>query len=48
VTPKRPIQGWREPVILKLLDDRATMLRADKEADVSRIDSALRELVLPK
>jgi hypothetical protein len=39
----RPIQGWREAVVLRLLRERA----AGKPADAVRLEAALRELALP-
>jgi hypothetical protein len=45
---KRPIQGWREPVVFKLLQGFAAAERAGNAADIARIEAALRELTLPK
>jgi hypothetical protein len=41
---KRPMQGWREPVIVRLLEDRTLAEARGNMADVVRHDAALREL----
>jgi hypothetical protein len=41
------VQGWREPVILKLLEDRAAALASGNIEAAGRNEAALRELALP-
>ena len=41
---KRPMQGWREPVIVKLIEGRTSAVASGNLADVARHDAALREL----
>jgi hypothetical protein len=43
----RPVQGWREPVILKLLEDRTAANATGDALAVGRYDAALRELTVP-
>ncbi len=42
----RPVQGWREPVILKLLQERTAARSTGGDGDVARYDAALRELAV--
>jgi hypothetical protein len=43
----RPVQGWREPVILKLLEDRAAAVANGNAEAGDRYEAALRQLTVP-
>ena len=43
----RPVQGWREPVILKLLEDRTVAVASGNAEAVSRYEAALQQLAVP-
>lgn len=43
----RPVQGWREPVILKLLEERVAAAANENGGAIGRYDAALRELTVP-